>query len=188
MDGVTAQIAKVLRTRREEFGMTLRMLATKSGVSASMISDIERAAKSPTISTLSALAEALEMPISALVDGERPAGHRMHIVRGSERPTMVDPISGARMNSFGPTLAGSKVTFLQYAVPPHAVAGPFAAHASGTIEHIYVAKGRIQMRLGNDMVMLDAGDSYTCIADTPHAFDNGGGDDEALIYIVIELP
>jgi hypothetical protein len=37
-------------------------------------------------------------------------------------------------------------------------------------------------------VMLEAGDSCTCLADTPHRFDNSEGDVEALIYIVVERP
>jgi transcriptional regulator with XRE-family HTH domain len=185
-DNVTERLAQAIKHRREQLGLTLRALASTSGVSSSMISDIERGAKSPTISTLSALAQALGVTMSALVDSATPPNRRIHVVRASERPAIIDPTSGARRNSFGPVLAGSKVEFLRYGVAPHTMAGPFAAHASGTIEHMHLAAGSIRALFGTDAVMLETGDSCTCLADAPHCFDNREGDVEALIYIVVE--
>ena len=187
-DKIARQVAAAVGGRREQLGLTLRELAARSGVSTSMISDIERGTKSPTISTLSALAGALAVPISALVDSATSAASRLHVVRASERVAVVDPASGATRDSFGPSLAGSKVEFLRYVVPAHAVAGPFAAHASGTIEHVHLAAGSIRVVLGTEAVILEAGDSCSCLADMPHSFDNQDGEIEALIYLVSESP
>ncbi|MBV8651890.1 MAG: helix-turn-helix transcriptional regulator [Alphaproteobacteria bacterium] len=180
-------MAQAIRERREQLGLTLRALAARSGVSSSMISDVERGAKSPTISTLSALADALAVPISTLVESASPAV-RLRVVRAAERSASVDPASGARRDSFGPALAGSKVEFLRYTVPPRTVAGPFPAHPSGTIEHVHLAAGRVRVTLGEDAAILEAGDSCTCLADTTHGFDNRESDVEALLYLVIEPP
>jgi transcriptional regulator with XRE-family HTH domain len=188
IDDTTKQVAQAIRNRRERLGLTLRALAAKSGVSSSMISDIEREAKSPTISTLSALAEALEVPLAALVTTPTPSARRMRVVRASERSEFVDPVSGARRDSFGPAVAGSKVEFLRYAVPPRTVAGPFPAHENGTIEHVHLAAGSVRVMLGADAVALRTGDSCTCLADAPHGFDNSEGEVEALVYLVIEPP
>ena len=187
-DNVTVQVAQAIKNRREQLGLTLRVLASRSGVSSSMISDVERGTKSPTISTLSALAQALGVPISALVDSAAPPTGRIHVLRAAERAEFIDPKSGARRNSLGPSLPGSRVEFLRYAVPPHTVAGPFAPHASGTIEHMHLAKGRLRAVFGIDEVMLEAGDSCACAADTPHRFDNRKNKVEALIYLVVERP
>jgi transcriptional regulator with XRE-family HTH domain len=187
-DNVTTRVAQAIKGRREQLGLTLRALAARSGVSSSMISDIERGAKSPTISTLASLGEALAVPISALVDRTTPAVRRMRVVRATERSGAIDPASGARRDDFGPALAGSRVEFLRYTVPPRAVAGPFAAHATGTIEHIHLAAGRLRVTLGNDAVMLGAGDSCTCLADATHGFDNSESNVEAQLYLVIEPP
>jgi transcriptional regulator with XRE-family HTH domain len=187
-DKIAKRVAAAVGGRREQLGLTLRELAARSGVSTSMISDIERGTKSPTISTLSALAGALAVPISALVDSATSAASRLHVVRASERVAVVDPASGATRDSFGPSLAGSKVEFLRYVVPAHAVAGPFAAHASGTIEHVHLAAGSIRVVLGTEAVILEAGDSCSCLADMPHSFDNQDGEIEALIYLVSESP
>ncbi len=180
------KLAKTVRDRREQLKLTLRELAAKSGVSSSMISDIERGTKSPTISTLLALATALEMPISAFVDIATPMTNRVHVVRAGERPTSIDPINGAKRDQFGSSIAGSNVEFLRYVVPPRTSAGPFAAHANGTIEHLHLAAGRLRVVVGSNEVTLEAGDSCTCLTDVPHGFDNRESDVEAEIYLVIE--
>jgi transcriptional regulator with XRE-family HTH domain len=187
-DNITAFVAEAVRERREQLGLTLRALASKSGVSSSMISDIERGTKSPTVSTLAALAGALGVPISALVDRAAHPAARIHTVRAAESPEFVDPTSGARRKSFGPALAGSKMEFLRYAVPSHAIAGQFAPHAAGTIEHMHLVAGRICVKFGTDTVVLEAGDSCSCLADAPHSFDNRESEAEALIYIIVERP
>jgi transcriptional regulator with XRE-family HTH domain len=187
-DNISARVARAIKQRREQLQLTLRDLASRSGVSASTISDIERGAKSPTISTLDGLAQALGLPMSALADGGARPASRIHVVRAAERPKFVDTKSGAKRDSFGPTLPGSKVEFLSYAVPPRKLAGPFAAHGSGTIEHMYLATGRIRVVFGSETAALEAGDSCTCVADIAHHFDNREGKVEALIYLVVEQP
>jgi transcriptional regulator with XRE-family HTH domain len=185
-DKTARHVGRAVRAAREGQKLTLRALAAKSGVSASMISDVERGVKSPTISTLAVLAGALGVPLAALVEAAKPPPGRIQVVRGSARPALIDPATGARRQSFGPALRGSNVEFLRYAVPPGVTAGPFAAHARGTIEHVHVAAGAIRVEVGDEAVRLDAGDSCSCLADVTHLFDNGDGDVEALIYLVVE--
>jgi transcriptional regulator with XRE-family HTH domain len=187
-DTISTRLAQVIKRRRAQLRLTLRGLASRSGISASMISDIERGAKSPTVSTLDALAQALGLPLSAFADSAAPLTSRILVVRAAERPTFIEKKSGATRDNFGPTLPQSKVEFLSYAIPPRKVAGPFAAHAAGTIEHMHVAAGSIRAVFGSEAVTLEAGDSCTCFADIAHRFDNRDGKVEALIYIVVEQP
>jgi len=185
-NNLLSRISQVIRSRREEMGLTVRALASRSGVSSSMISDVERGMKSPTISTLAALSVALEMPLSALVDSPAPA--RMRVVKASERQWLVEAGTGSKRDRFAPTVAGSEVEFLRYVVPPHTSAGPFPPHAPGTIEHLYLLSGKIRVTLGKDVADLEAGDSCSCFADEPHGFDNRDGKVPAELIIVTEPP
>ena len=187
-DKVLARVAEAVRQRRERLGLTLRALAARSGVSSSMISDIERKAKSPTISTLAALANALEVPLAALFDAATPASGAVHVERAIGHMFMTDPVSGAKRERVGPALAASKLEILRYALPAHCAAGPFPAHMRGTLEHVYLAEGSVRVLIGTEEVTLEAGDSCTCLADRPHSFDNRAGNKAALIYLVIEPP
>ncbi|WP_142249806.1 XRE family transcriptional regulator [Bradyrhizobium sp. UNPF46] len=185
-DKILTRIAQAIRRRRGELSLTVRALASRSGVSSSMISDVERAAKSPTISTLAALSEALEIPLSTLVESQEPA--RLRVVKAAERQWLVESGTGAKRDRFVPTVAGSEVEFLRYVVPPKTLAGPFPAHAPGTIEHVYLVAGAIRITLGNDVADLEAGDSCSCYADLPHGFDNRDGKTPAEFIIVVEPP
>jgi len=187
-DNATALVARNVRARREQLRLTLRALAARSGVSASMLSDLERGTKSPTVSTLSAIAGALEVPLAALVDEAPAQARRLRVERAAERREAIDRKSGARRDDFGPVPAGSGIRFLRYSVPPRTVAGPFPAHARGTIEHIHLAAGSLRITVGGDSEVLKAGDSCTCLSDAPHGFDNSEGRVEARLYMVIEGP
>ena len=187
-DKMSERVAEAIKVRREQLGLTLRALASRSGVSSSMISDVERRAKSPTIATLAALAQALDVPVSALVERPAQPTGRIQVVRASERSEVFDPGSGARRDTYRPARISSKVELMRYVVPPRTEAGPFAAHAIGTVEHMYLAAGHLRAVFGSDEALLEAGDCCTCIADAPHLFDNRESDVEALIYIVVERP
>jgi len=187
-DKMSERVAQAIKDRREQLGLSLRALATRSNVSTSMISDVERGAKSPTITTLFALAQALEVPVSALVENTGQQYGRIHVVRASERPEVVDPSSGGTRDSYKPTLPSSNIELIRCSVPPRTEVGPFVAHAKGTIEHMYLASGSVRLVFGSDAVKLDAGDCCSCLADAPHVFDNKESDTEALIYIVAERP
>jgi hypothetical protein len=68
-----------------------------------MISGVERGMKSPAISTLAAVAEPLEMPLTALVESRARA--RMRAVKASERQWLVEASAGCKGDRFAPTVA-----------------------------------------------------------------------------------
>lgn len=153
-----------------------------------MISDLERGTKSPTISTLAAIAQALDISLPELLQGATVVHKRIKVLRGVTSAAAVDRKSGGRRQNIGVEFAGSKIEFIRYALPARKIIGPFPAHAKGTIEHLYVAKGSVRAIFGEDAEMLSAGDSCSCYADIPHCFDNRAGNAETLIYIVVERP
>jgi quercetin dioxygenase-like cupin family protein len=154
-----------------------------------MISDIERCAKSPTISTLASLAEALQVPLGALVEPVMPGRGPIYVQRAAQHSPVTDSVSGSTRVRIGPTFPGSKLEILRLTLPPHSLAGPYPAHPRGTMEHVYLARGDcIRVTLGTDTVTLETGDSCTCLAEQPHSFDNRASYAEALIYLVIEPP
>jgi transcriptional regulator with XRE-family HTH domain len=185
-DELALRLGRALKARREQLDLSLRALAAASGVSASMISDVERGEKSPTVSTLAGLAAALGTSIAALVDRSNVSAGEIKIVRGSGRNARSRDAHGARLQSFGPAIAGSRIEFMRYVVPPHTTAGPFPAHAGGTIEHIHVAAGALRVVVGEQTADLKMGDSCSCHVDAVHSLDNAGGEVEAVIYLVRE--
>ena len=182
-DDVSLRMGRAVKQRREAAGFSLRMLAARSGISSSMISDIERGTKSPTVTTVVRLARALGVSAAALVDGGTGPAPRIRVLRrddgaGGEHPT--------RWKSLGPAAPGSRIDFVRYQIPPSTVLGPAAAHAPGTVEHMHVATGTVRITVGDETAELAAGDSCSCRTDAPHAIENPDPSAEALIYLIVE--
>lgn len=182
-DEISRRTGRAVKQQREAAGLSLRMLAEHSGVSPSMISDIERGAKSPTVTTLVRLAQALGVSAAALVDGGSPPASRIRITRFGQGAAGEEP---APWESLGPSMSGSRIAFVRYQIPPATVLGPAAAHAAGTVEHVHVAAGTIRVTVGDETAELSAGDSCSCRTDVPHGVENPDPSTAALIYLIVE--
>jgi len=182
-DEVSLRTGRAIKQRREAAGFSLRTLAARSGISSSMISDIERGTKSPTVTTLVRIAQALETSAAALIDVGTDPALRIHVLRRGEGAGGQHP---APWESLGPAASGSRIDFVRYHIPPSTALGPSAAHASGTFEHMHVAAGTVRVTVGDETAELSAGDSCSCRTDAPHGVENPDPSAEALIYLIVE--
>jgi transcriptional regulator with XRE-family HTH domain len=183
LEEVSLRMGRAVKQKREAAGFSLRMLAARSGISSSMISDIERGAKSPTVITVLRLAQALGVSAAALIDGGENPAPRIRILRRGEGAGGEHP---APWQTLGPAAPGSRIDFVRYQIPPSAVLGPSAAHAPGTAEHMHVATGTVRVTVGDETAELAAGDGCSCRTDVPHAVANPDPLAEALIYLIVE--
>jgi transcriptional regulator with XRE-family HTH domain len=182
-DDVSLRTGRAVKQRREALGLSLRVLAARSGISASMISDIERGTKSPTVVTVVRLAQALGVGAAALVDGGAGPAPRINVLRHDEGAGGEHP---ARWKNLGPASADSRIDFVRFQIPPSTSLGPAAAHAPGTVEHMHVAAGSVRVTVGDETAELAAGDSCSCRTDVPHEVVNPDPSAEALVYVIVE--
>jgi transcriptional regulator with XRE-family HTH domain len=180
---VNLRTGHAVKRQREAAGLSLRLLAARSGISASMISDIERGTKSPTVGTVVRLAQALGVSTASLIDGDAGPAPRIRILRHGEGAGGEHP---ARWNNLGPATPGSRIDFVRFQIPPATALAPAAAHAPGTVEHMHVAAGTVRVTVGDETAELMAGDSCSCRTDVPHAVENPDPIAEALIYLIVE--
>ncbi len=182
-DEVSLRTGRAVKQQRAAQGFSLRVLAARSGISSSMISDIERGTKSPTVVTLVRLAQALGVSAATLIDAGASPASRILVLRcgqgaGGEQP--------ARWQSLSPSAAGSRIDFVRYQIPPSTVLGPTAAHAPGTLEHMHVVTGTVQIPVGGETAELAPGDSCSCRTDATHTIENPDPAVEALVYLIVE--
>ena len=182
-DEVKLRTGRAIKQRREAVGLSLRTLAARSGISSSMISDIERGTKSPTVTTVGRLAQALGVSAAALIDGGMGPAPCIRVLRRGEGAGGEHP---ARWNRLVPEAPGGRIDFVRVQIPPSTVLGPTAAHAPGTVEHMHVATGTVRVSVGDETAELTAGDSCSCRTDAPHAVENPDPSAEALIYLIVE--
>jgi transcriptional regulator with XRE-family HTH domain len=182
-DEITLRTGRAVKQRREAAGLSLRALAERSGISASMISDIERGAKSPTVTTLVRLAAALGAGAAELIDGGLGFASRIRVLRAGEGASGDHP---AKWDSLGPVNPGSRIAFTRVIIPPATALGPSEAHAAGTVEHMHVATGSVRVTVGDESAALSAGDSCSCRTDVPHGVENVDAAAEAVVYVILE--
>src|SRR5271170_6084719 len=102
-DEISLRTGRAVKQQRDAAGLSLRVLAARSGVSSSMISDIERGTKSPTVTTVVRLAQALGISAAALIDGGTGPVPRIRVLRLGEGAGGEHP---ARWKSLGPAAPG----------------------------------------------------------------------------------
>jgi transcriptional regulator with XRE-family HTH domain len=178
-------LGRRIKDAREARSLSLRALAEGSGVSRSMLSDIERGAKSPTIALLAAISEGLTVPLSALIgDGGSPSSISPQIIRAADQHTISDP-SGVQRTNLGVLHDDSTVEFVRFQLPPRTVSGTFAPHRPGTLERISIERGTLDVYFGDQHVTLHAGDTLSYEAAVPHSFANVSKA-IVILYLVIE--
>ncbi len=176
---ISRTIAQQVRSLRAERGWSLDELASRSGVSRSAISLIERAESSPTAVVLDRLAAALGVALTVLVS---PARAESPLTRRAEQPLWVDPATGYRRRTVAATgarmveiefPAGATVAF---AAPPRPV--PYG-------QHVWVLTGTLELTVGDTAHRLERGDRLTFVVDLPVTFHNPG--DRAVRYVVVQF-
>lgn len=192
-----------LRQAREDAGISLRELARRIGMSASLISQIETNKVQPSVSTLYAIVSELGVSMDAVVFGRRrEAGHRAAarnpgIGRAADGPLVqradtrahASFRTGVRWERLAPpTVTGAE--FLRVVYEPGAEsspAGTFHRHAGR--EWCVVLRGRLHVSMGFDDWVLGPGDSITYDSTVPHRLANPGDEvAEALWFQLGELP
>jgi transcriptional regulator with XRE-family HTH domain len=175
-------LAQRLRDERRIRGWTLDDLAERAGVSKSLLSKIERDQVSPSLRTLKALADGLDLPLAWLL-------HENHleqfIVRKDQRRQFVVPGSEIRREIIAPALLRQLTMLIAYLEPGQASFGQPDAHHGE--ECLFVLTGRLTATIGGHTAELDAGDTIYFDARVPHQFRNDGAD-EAQVLVALLYP
>ena len=157
------QKIKKLRTEQR---LSLKDLSDRSGVSISMISQIERRNTDPTLTTLYKLCKGLEVSISTLLGTDEQA---LQLVRKDERKTINFPQSNSKYELLTPINEGT-IEMIQIHLEPGQEDQQLVEHAGE--ECGYVLQGEMTIVLGDVEYILYEGDSIRFKSMTPHRFFN----------------
>jgi len=196
-------IGERLAEHRGRRGVKVSALARQIGVSPSLISQIERGQSRPSVSTLFALAEALEVPVDAffrdapvdaptlplqrtVVAEDRPAapGQRYdrYVVRRGERAG-IDIEGGVRWERLTPTPL-DEVEFMELIYAPGAESNA-ALYRHPGFEMVLVLSGRLAIHVGFERYDLEAGDSMAFPSTLPHRYLNPGDETAHAVTAIL---
>jgi transcriptional regulator with XRE-family HTH domain len=169
-DAVSVNIGERLRELREARNISMRALATRSGLSANALSIIERGRASPSVSTLYKLADALGVSITAFFG---PEGEKKQIVflKADER-THVSFRRGTFEGLGGEHFIGRVEPFL-LTLENSANSGPRSITHTGH-EFVFCLRGEVEYQVERQVFRLAAGDSLLFAAQLKHRWKNPG--------------
>jgi transcriptional regulator with XRE-family HTH domain len=188
--GIGTRLAEL----RLEHRYSIRRLAREAGVSASLVSDVERGKVEPSISTLKRLAAALGTTLAFFFS--EPTRQAGRVVRAAERDVL-DQRTPPRTPAARSAIETAGVRF-EIASPPaaetiEAIYGRYDVGASlgDAITHEgeewgMVLRGRLKIWVGDEIYFLDPGDAIGFPSTTPHRLENVA--DEPLEYLWINTP
>lgn len=157
------RLAASLRAARKARGLSLDAAAKLSGVSRSMVSQIERGESSPTVATLWALTQALQLDFAGLLEGRPAPG--IEVTRASAAPVIARGGVTIRILSAPEAVGHHEVYELAFAPDAKLTSDP---HSPGCREHLTVLEGRLSVTSGDATDDLQPGDVARYPADRPH--------------------
>ena len=167
--------------------MSAGSLAKTSGISASMLSRIERGLVSPSVETLERVAEGLHVPVSRFFSDQARRTDFCHVRAG--QGVVVDrvgAVSDYRYELLGHLLSGN--LFVEpYLVTLLPGAEPYASFQHPGLKFIYLLSGDIHYRYGTRVVKLGVGDSLLFDASALHGIEDIGTQPVTYLSVVFTL-
>ena len=180
---VTLAVGPRVRALREAEGLSLRDLAERSGVSAPMLSQVERGETSPTLQVAARIAAGLDLRLSQLLRLDEDG--MVTVVRREERRR--GGADGHGYEVLTPPLPGQRAEVSRHTLATGASTGGPGdppMHEPGSRETAVIEAGTVTLLIDGARHELRTGDSVTFDADLPHHFENHGKEEAALLAVV----
>ncbi|WP_069874573.1 helix-turn-helix domain-containing protein [Fusibacter sp. 3D3] len=173
-------IAGNIKKRREALKLSMEELARLSGVSKSMLAQIERGEGNPTITTLWKIANGMKVPFDALT--VRPKCD-FEIIKTSELEPILEDNGHVRNYSIFPDDENRKFA-IYYVEIDRGAYWNSEAHLRGSSEFVTVHRGQLTIRSLEDEYTVRQGESIRFRSDVPHSYHNSG-ESEVLVHMVL---
>lgn len=173
-----------IRRIRKEKRYTIETIAVKTGLTASFISQFERSLTDGSVATIKKIADALDVPVSALFsdnEADPQIIEEVSIVRKDRRKKM--PYPDGKLTDYMLTTGEGKLQVLLCEVSPGGGSGSQYHHA-GDEECITILEGQMEITVDTNTYILNTGDTINFPSHKPHAWRNIGKDQLKVIWII----
>jgi len=178
-----------LHAIRKARALTLDELSERSGISKSMLSQIERGQANPTFGTLWNITQSLGLEFAELVEGAGAAKREGAIERlaGNLTPTIRSADGACELRILSPGSTAGLMEWYELILQP---AGCLESepHGQGAVEHLSCLAGELEVRSGAAEQRLAAGDTVRYRGDVAHAIANPGKAPAKALLVVLTGP
>jgi transcriptional regulator with XRE-family HTH domain len=169
-EAVSVNVGSRLKELREMRNISMRTLATKSGLSANALSMIERGKTSPSVSTLYKLADAMGISITAFF-GVETDKKQVVFIKSDERTRMA--FTRGVFEALGGEQFAGRVEPFMLTLESGAASGPHTIAHTGH-EFVFCLRGELDYQVEKEIFHLSAGDSLLFAAQLKHKWKNAG--------------
>ena len=179
-EAASVDVASSLRELREARGISMRTLATKSGLSANALSMIERGKTSPSVSTLYKLADALGVSITAFFGAETEK-KQVVFLKSDERTRM--SFTRGVFEALGGENFSGRVEPFMLTLESGASSGPHNIAHTGH-EFVFCLRGQLEYFVEREVFLLSAGDSLLFASKLRHRWRNSSRNVVSALIII----
>ncbi|MBE1556754.1 helix-turn-helix domain-containing protein [Sporosarcina limicola] len=170
MEEIHLILARNLKAIREKEKLSLEKVSQLSGVSKTMIGQIERGESSPTITTIWKIANGLKISFTSLVNNPQPD---TKVVLRNEIQVLSEDNGRYRVYPYFPFQEDRRFEVYSIEIEKEGIVSS-DSHREGTEEFITVFDGELSISVGECKYKLESGDSIRFRADRPHTYTNSG--------------
>jgi transcriptional regulator with XRE-family HTH domain len=181
-DTITHHLGGRVKELRVQSGWSLDALAKASGVSRSMLSQIERQQANPTLVVALRIARAFGVELGDLLEVPGVAS-KITVIRSGDRTYHYRSDKDCSIRTLSPLNLEKDVEMYEVRLQPGGALRS-SAHFEGTREYLTVARGQVRVESAGEGDDLAVGDSASYRADVPHAIVNRGKT-EAVAFLVV---
>jgi XRE family transcriptional regulator, regulator of sulfur utilization len=174
-----------VKALREASSLSLRDLSERSGVSAPMLSQVERGETSPTLTVATRIAAGLDLRLSQLLRLDEDGA--VTIVRASRRQRGGNRRRGHSFEVMTSSQPGQRAELSRHVLAPGGATGAPddpPMHEPGSRETALVERGSIVLVCDTQRHQLREGDCVTFDADLPHHFETPTTEQAAFLAVV----
>lgn len=177
-----AHLGERLRSIRRARGLTLEQVAAASGLTKGFVSQLERGLSSVSLSSLARLCAALDVRFGDVLD-EAPGD----VVVGPDATRPWSVIGGHEDRLLSAT-DERRLSVMESRIPPGVGAGDEPYTFPADVEVAYVLAGTLELRVGEDVYVLESGRALTYSPRAPHTWRNPSEEDAVVLWITVPNP
>jgi transcriptional regulator with XRE-family HTH domain len=182
IEPVAQVLCEKVKELRKDKGWTLENFAAVSGVSRSMLSQIERGQANPTLAVACKIAQAFSISVGELVN-EPWTASAIEVIRRDDPAFLYRNDRDCKIRTLSPLNMEKSIEFYELSINYKSQLKS-AAHFEGAREFITVEKGSVEITAGIDVSELQQGDSAHYRGDVEHNIKNIGSC-EAVCFLVV---
>lgn len=177
------ELGAKLRRRRRIKRLSLAEVSRRSGISVGMLSQVERGLSSPSLTSLVAICETLEMPIGWVFDETHKPSSGAVVRKAERRRLNLQSTNGISKELLSPDQI-HEIQMLRIVIRPTGGSGMAPYNNPSGAKCGYVLSGRLGLRISGADYELEEGDSFAFDAKEMHKFWCAGEQPTEILWIV----